>query len=128
MVHRMSVLICVLFIIAESQWVRRYNNIPQARQGMVVGAYNQTISLLGGYKPLNRELITYNISDNTFAIANLSELLPNQTITYGASQYYTAVNEIIYMADSDYLSIYNMQTNTYIQQWQSLPVAGYSQT
>ena len=114
----MPLLVCILFTITKSQWIALTAPLlPSSKSKMGVGAYNQTISLIGGYHEnrRDRELITYDIADDSFSISNISELLPSETISSSYSQYYTSVNEIIYLADYHYLSIYNMQTKTYTQ-------------
>eukprot|EP01083_Nonionella_stella_P140551 431161_1 len=83
---------------------------------MAVGSYNQSVFLLGGY-PVSTLLYTYDIRQNSFTTTNISQL----DAGYSRSQYYTVMDNILYFAAYEYISIYNMNTNTYVQQWQHGP-------
>eukprot|EP01084_Bolivina_argentea_P314575 544876_1 len=119
---------CFLIVLTNSSWISPSSSLlPVARTEMIVGLFNQTISLLGG-TPSTTDLVAFNIQSNNFSITNISGL--NESLDYGLehmrSQYYTSADNIIYIAQSEYLSIYNMEIKTFTKQWQSLPVSTYS--
>eukprot|EP01084_Bolivina_argentea_P080747 146252_1 len=117
----MSLLICMLFVIGKSQWISPLTPLlPTTKYGAAVGVYNQSILLISGY-PSNDKIITYDIAKNNVSASNVPYLSPQEEINYSVSQYYTSVNQKIYMADYNYLSFYNMRTKLYAKQWQSLP-------
>eukprot|EP01083_Nonionella_stella_P301287 1032711_1 len=118
---KMVLSFCLLFALSQStEWISPNSSLPNAGHNMIIGEYNQTISLLGGY-PTTTSFITYDINANNFSLSNISGLTLSLQQSY--SQYYTSINHTIYIAQQDYLSIYNMKTRTFITQWQSLPIS-----
>eukprot|EP01083_Nonionella_stella_P281135 956577_1 len=107
-----------LMAIAYSQWMQPTSPLlPQYNKRMMaVGSYNQSVFLLGGY-PVSTLLYTYDIRQNSFTTTNISQL----DAGYSRSQYYTVMDNILYFIAYEYISIYNMKTNTYVQQWQPGP-------
>eukprot|EP01084_Bolivina_argentea_P270855 460669_1 len=104
--------------VVYASWVISDVSLPLGGWSKAVGQYNETIYLIASGSPTYQfgEFAKYNIAQNNFT--NEDNFQFNINIISN-SHHYTQINNTIYMISSDdYLSIYNMKTNTYIPNWQ----------
>eukprot|EP01084_Bolivina_argentea_P309506 535366_1 len=114
-------LIFLTFTNAASNWVTvTVPPLSVKNSAMAVGHYNSSIFLVGGYDQQS-QLMEYKIHNNQMINLGTSKL----SNTYADGMYYAQYNEIIYMIDGDLISegdkisIFNMKTQTYTDNWKT---------
>eukprot|EP01084_Bolivina_argentea_P100765 180801_1 len=100
--------------------------LPRQIFGSAIGHYNETIFILGGFYD-KQQLITYDISLNEFNDSGITSLSHE---IYGAGQFYTQNNNIIYMIDNspypsgigNKFSIFNVETQQFTYNWNNITI------
>eukprot|EP01083_Nonionella_stella_P145913 458225_1 len=83
----------ILLTVCSAQWTTHQKILPRSAMYMAVGAYNNTIYLLGGNND-RKQLIQYDITTATL-IDNGTLALPADV--YVISQGYTQIDNILYI-------------------------------
>eukprot|EP01084_Bolivina_argentea_P157849 275051_1 len=112
-------LICCTFTLSYSaNWNAGSPNISFTKSGHAVGydeLQNEIILIGGGYFG-RKQVAGYNITDNTFTEYDYS-----LTIQGGSSQFYTQINNLLYMINTKYpnyyLSVFQLNTRTLTQNY-----------
>eukprot|EP01083_Nonionella_stella_P212416 767129_1 len=110
--------------ICNSQWTLITDPLlHRSNYLMAVGAFNSSIWILGGAGgPIqNKQLIEYQIDQNTFTAHNASAL---SEAAYGRGQFYTQIDHSLFMIHpyGDSISHYNMATNTFTSGWSNVAI------
>eukprot|EP01083_Nonionella_stella_P245618 853525_1 len=127
MSNMLSLLLCLSTIPTLSEatgWSPSSSTLPFADNSMAVGAYNDTIFLLGGANNQN-QMTEYHISTDTFT--NKGPILEESMYAYG--QIWSQIDETMYIIDTtgEHLSTFDMAHKQYTKQWHNLEtsVNGY---
>eukprot|EP01083_Nonionella_stella_P046745 125215_1 len=136
MVDFLRLVVCYILIIL--QWfysaasaiaLHEYNNwiappsptLPRDTYASAVGydSINNTIWILGSRASCcRRQLISYNIDSNSFK--DYSALGLSNTV-YGVGDFYTQIDDILYMITHTRLSTFNVNTAQYTYHYKDIP-------
>eukprot|EP01084_Bolivina_argentea_P059419 108519_1 len=110
-----------------SDWISHPDNtMPRDDTMFAIGSYNSSIYLLGGFSKKRQQTI-YNIKTDSFMFYS-SEFIPDGNKLFGEAQFWTQIGSNLYMLDDldpqqNKISVFNMETNTFISAFDTMPVA-----
>eukprot|EP01084_Bolivina_argentea_P220513 373698_1 len=107
-----------LLSIFDCNWTTGTTKLPRIDNKYAIGHYNNTIFLIGGQSN-PYQLVEYDIMQNQFSDKGLIAISDS---TAGAGQFYTQINNAIYMIDSsgNHLSRYDMKNKLFENQWSNI--------
>eukprot|EP01083_Nonionella_stella_P054241 143242_1 len=111
----------------HSQWVSHPNNtIPRDDTMSAIGTYNGSIYLFGGFNRKQQKTI-YDVRTDTFVFYR-SAYIPHGNKVFGEAQFWTQIGSNLYILDDfsplqNKISVFNMQTNTYIPEFDIMPIS-----
>eukprot|EP01083_Nonionella_stella_P303461 1050642_1 len=130
--HFALTLVVIVFIvyvqIAKALWHTSQTLLPNGGNdfGMAIGAYNDTIFLLGGYDNARQKQLTqYKVSTQTLTAFGLNTFERN---LYGSVQYWTQQDHILYMVDPstrNSLNTYDMIDKQLTVHWMGITFNNY---
>eukprot|EP01083_Nonionella_stella_P162349 532907_1 len=121
-----SHIVLVLFYKSvQAEWILSTSTLPRKSHTMAIGSYNQSIYILGAVGPNNdhpngQQLVEYDIFRDEIIDHGVSAL-PRKV--YGETQHHTQIDNTLYIIDFSGQSLvtYNMETNSFNSNYQSIP-------
>eukprot|EP01084_Bolivina_argentea_P033486 61932_1 len=121
-----SIILLPFYSPTQSEWISHSNNtLPREDTMFAIGSYNGNIHLLGGFNKKRQQTI-YDINTDSFVFYR-SLFLSNKNKVFGTAQFWTQIESNLYILDdlnqqNNKISVLNMETNTFISEFVSIPV------
>eukprot|EP01084_Bolivina_argentea_P258548 435920_1 len=93
--HFMSQLHLLLINVCRTEWILQNTTFARMDEQMAIASYNDSIFLIGGV-PDHRQLIEYNINNDTF-IDHGTNVLPLSSTIQGTGSYYSQLHNTLYI-------------------------------
>eukprot|EP01083_Nonionella_stella_P070184 187648_1 len=112
--HYHALITLVLLVPTNAQWISpSQTTLPNSDSNMAIGYYQNTIIILGGYEN-PQDMIEYDIVESVFNTT--VGVLPFDTTGY--SQFYTQMDNMIYIIDTsgERINVFDVSTKAYTTQ------------
>eukprot|EP01083_Nonionella_stella_P304087 1055152_1 len=112
--HYHALITLVLLVPTNAQWISpSQTTLPNSDSNMAIGYYQNTIIILGGYEN-PQDMIEYDIIESVFN--TIVGVLPFDTTGY--SQFYTQMDNMIYIIDTsgERINVFDVSTKAYTTQ------------
>ena len=107
------------FAISKAQWISS-RGMPRSDTSIAVGYHNSSIFILGGMKH-QHQLTEFHLNTETFTDLGSSAL---PTAVWGYGQYYTQMEEVLYMIEPQgrWINTFNLKTQKFTENSISIPI------